>query len=382
MLAVGGTERQFVYATKALHAAGLDMHTGVIKKKGLFIKEIESLGIPLDEYPTYSLHSIQTVRQQRLLAHHIRSRNIEIVHAYGFYANVFAIPAAKFARRAVTLAAVRDTGVYLTPIMQYAQKTACRLADCVVANSNAVRDWLVNDGVNAKRIRVIRNGIAIPPKRDNTEPLRIRKQLGIPLDAPMVATVCRLTSSKGLEDLLRAAVRVTACLPSVQFLIAGSDLSQPGYRLQLERSAADLNLSRNVHFLGERSDVFDILSESDLFVLPSLSEGLSNVLLEAMIANLPVVATDIGGNPEVVEHGKTGLLIPRKNVDELTAAIMQILQCPDMACRFGHAGRTRVLTEFSLENMVRQTQDLYLSLLEKRNAARTCSKSVPQQLLL
>jgi glycosyltransferase involved in cell wall biosynthesis len=170
-------------------------------------------------------------------------------------------------------------------------------------------------------------------------------------------------------------------LPRVQFLIAGSDLSQPGYRLQLERLAGDLNLGTSVHFLGERSDIFDILSESDLFVLPSLSEGLSNVLLEAMIANLPVVATDIGGNPEVVEHGKTGLLIPPKNVDELTAAMMQLLQCPDLAGRFGQAGRTRVVTEFSLENMVRQTQDLYLSLLEKRNSARMCGKSILQQLL-
>jgi glycosyltransferase involved in cell wall biosynthesis len=174
---------------------------------------------------------------------------------------------------------------------------------------------------------------------------------------------------------------VIAGLPRVHFLIVGSDLSQPGYRLDLERFAADLNLSTSVHFLGERSDVFDILSESDLFVLPSLSEGLSNVLLEAMVANLPVVATDIGGNPEVVQHGKTGLLIPPKDVDELTAAIMQILQSPDMACRFGHAGRTRVVTEFSLENMVRQTQDLYLSLLEKHNPARMRSESVPQELL-
>jgi glycosyltransferase involved in cell wall biosynthesis len=105
-------------------------------------------------------------------------------------------------------------------------------------------------------------------------------------------------------------------------------------------------------------------------VLPSLSEGLSNVLLEAMTANLPIVATDVGGNPEVVEHGKTGLLIPPRNVDELTAAIIQILQCPDMASRFGDAGRARVVREFSLESMVRQTQDLYMALLEKRNPAR------------
>jgi glycosyltransferase involved in cell wall biosynthesis len=159
-------------------------------------------------------------------------------------------------------------------------------------------------------------------------------------------------------------------LPRVQFLIAGTDLSRPGYKVELERYAADLNLGEKVRFLGERSDILDILSESDLFVLPSLSEGLSNVLLEAMTASLPIVATDVGGNPEVVEHGKTGLLIPARNVDELTAAIMQILQCPDMACRFGDAGRARVIREFSLENMVRQTQELYMALLEKRNPSR------------
>ena len=370
MLAVGGTERQFVYATKALHEAGLDMHTGVIKRQGVFLKEIETLGIPLNEYRTHSLHSVQTLRQQWHLSQDIRARNIEIVHTYGFYANVFAIPAAKLARRPVTVAAVRDTGVYLTPVMQRFQKAACRLADCVIANSNAVRDWLINDGLNTKRIRVIRNGIAIPSEREGTGSSRIRKELGIPFDAPVVATVCRLTPSKGLEDLLQAAVRVTACLPTVRFLIAGTDLSQPGYKVELERYTDDLKLTGNVHFLGERSDVFNILSESDLFVLPSLSEGLSNVLLEAMTASLPVVATDVGGNPEVVEQGKTGLLVPARNVDELTAAMMQILQCPEMACRFGDAGRARVVTEFSLGNMVRQTQDLYLSLLEKHNPAR------------
>src|SRR5262245_38806224 len=178
MLAVGGTERQFVYATKALHEAGLDMHAGVMKRIGPFVKDIEALGIPLDEYRTHSLHSAQTLRQQWLLRRDIRTRNIEIVHAYGSYANVFAVPAAKLARRPVIVAGVRDTGVYLTPVLRRFQRAACRLADCVVANSNAVRDWLVNDGLNSKRIRVIRNGIAIPPKTGGIETFRVRKELG------------------------------------------------------------------------------------------------------------------------------------------------------------------------------------------------------------
>jgi glycosyltransferase involved in cell wall biosynthesis len=370
MLAVGGTERQFVYATKALHEAGLDMHAAVMKRKGPFVDDIQALGIPLDEYNTPSLHSVETLRQQWRLSRDIRARNIEVVHAYGFYGTVFAIPAAKLAGCPVTLAAVRDTGVYLTPWMRRFQKAACHLADGVIANSNAVRDWLINDGVNAKHIHVIRNGIAIPPKRDHASNFRVRQELGIELDAPVVATVCRLTPSKGLDDLLQSAVRVRACLPRVRFLIAGTDLSRPGYKIELEQYAAGLKLGENVRFLGERADVLDILSESDLFVLPSLSEGLSNVLLEAMTASLPIVATDVGGNSEVVEQGKTGLLIPPRNVDELTAAMVQILQCPDMAHRFGDAGRARVVSEFSLEKMLRQTYDLYFSLLEKRNPSR------------
>src|SRR5207253_1540452 len=179
MLAVGGTERQFVYATKALHEAGLEMYAGVMKRRGPFVKDIEALGIPLDEYSTHSLHSTQTVRQLWRLRRDIVARNIEIVHSYGFYANVFAIPAAKLAARPITVAAVRDTGVYLTPLMQRFQKAACRFADGVIANSNAVRDWLVNDGLNAKRIHVIRNGIAIPAKREDTGSFRVRKELGI-----------------------------------------------------------------------------------------------------------------------------------------------------------------------------------------------------------
>jgi glycosyltransferase involved in cell wall biosynthesis len=368
MLAVGGTERQFVYATKGLQAAGWDMHAGVMKSKGPFLKDIDALGIPLEEYRTPSMYSYQTLRQQLRLRAHIRERNIQIVHAYGFYANVFAIPAARLSRQPVTIAGVRDTGVYLTPTMRRCQKAACRLADCIVANSNAVRDWLVNDGVDPGRITVIRNGIVVPPEKVGGERFSVRKELGIPFDAPVVATVCRLTPSKGLEDLIQAAARVKTSMPRVQFLIAGKDLSQPGYRAQLETYAAQLNVAEQVRFLGEREDVLDILRESDLFVLPSLSEGLSNVLLEAMTASLPVVATNVGGNPEVVEDGKTGLLVPVRNVEELTTSIVRILASPELARGFGGAGRRRVVTEFSLGSMVTHTQDLYLSLLERRTS--------------
>jgi glycosyltransferase involved in cell wall biosynthesis len=157
---------------------------------------------------------------------------------------------------------------------------------------------------------------------------------------------------------------VARAVPDVRFLIVGSDANEPGYKGELERLAARLNLTTNVWFLGERKDVAEVLKEADLFVLPSLSEGLSNVLLEAMVAKLPIVATNVGGNPEVVEQDKTGLLVPAKDAGALARGLCQMLSNRELAIRFGEAGRRRVATHFSLQDMVNQTQELYLSLLE------------------
>jgi L-malate glycosyltransferase len=266
--------------------------------------------------------------------------------------------------RPIVVASVRDTGVYLTPMMRRGQKMACRFAHSIVANSNAVRDWLVNDGISPDHISVIRNGVVVPEAYRPSE-FPIRKQLGIPLDAPVIATVSRVNRSKGLEYLLQSAVAVLQRLPNARLLIVGEDFNEPGYRAELERLSAQLGLGRSVFFLGERKDISNILQESTVFVLPSLSEGLSNVLLEAMAVGLPIVATNVGGNPEVVEDGKTGLLVPSKNPEELTRALCQILETPNCALRFGDAGRARAIQHFSIQSMVRQVHDLYGALLEK-----------------
>jgi glycosyltransferase involved in cell wall biosynthesis len=364
-LATGGTERQFVHATRALHEKGLSMHAGFIIRKGEFLQDLQSLGLPMSEYATGSMYSYRTVRQQLRLRRDLRHVGIRILHAYGFYANVFAVPAARLARTPAIVASVRDTGIYLTPMMRRAQKAACRMAHGVVANSGAVRDWLVNDGLDATRIHVIRNGIIVPEAHPAGEPV-IRKQLGIASDAPVVATVCRLNRSKGIEHLLQAAAGVVREVPNIRFLVVGKDSNEAGYKEELERTATELNLGSHVLFMGERKDVPDVLREVDLFVLPSLSEGLSNVLLEAMAAGLPVVATNVGGNPEIVLPNETGLLVQAKNSAELSTAICQLLKNRDLSRRFGDAGRQRVTTHFSVQSMVTQTQDLYESLLDDR----------------
>jgi glycosyltransferase involved in cell wall biosynthesis len=165
---------------------------------------------------------------------------------------------------------------------------------------------------------------------------------------------------KGLPFFLEAAAVVAARLPDVYFVIAGDGAE----RKKLEEYAVDLGIGRRVLFAGFRTDVPDLLSQAALSVLPSLSEGLSNSLLESMAAGVPVVATRVGGNPEVVDDGVTGLLAPPRDSIALAHAMLDLLDNPDLAARFGAAGKQRIARLFSVERAVRETERLYTGLVE------------------
>lgn len=366
--AIGGTERQFLYLSKGLDRSKFDVQIGCLKRFGAFLKDAEALNVPISEYKTNSLLSYRTLLGQLHLAKRIRREGIQIIHAYGFYPNVFTIPAARMAGNCISIASVRDTGMFLIQkkMKVLVQRTACRFADCIVANSDAVSNWLISEGFPADRIRIIPNGIAVSKDLEPSQDFPIRKEFGIDRDAPVVAVVCRLFQSKGLEYFLEAVPGVIERFPKARFMIVGDTFADPEYRQQLNALAERLNVTDRVIFIGQRKDVPAILKEANLSVLPSLSEGLSNSLLEAMAAGLPIVATDVGGNPSVVRDGATGILIPARDPAALCRAMIQVLESPDLAKRFGKAGRERVIAHFSLESMVRRTQDLYQELMQNR----------------
>jgi glycosyltransferase involved in cell wall biosynthesis len=366
LFAVGGTERQFTYVTKSLDRSRFDVRVGCLEKEGRFLKEIEALNVPVSEYRITSLYAAATLRRQLRFAKDLRREGVQLVHAYGFYPNVFSVPAARLAGCA-TIASVRDTGVFTDRIRLKTlfQKTACRIADRVVANSKAVRDWLVGLGLNENHIEVIYNGIALGPEWIGPSDFPIRRQFRIASDEPVIAAVCRLNKSKGLEYFLEAAAIVSKRLPKARFLVVGSSYFDPEYKVALEKFAAQRNLGDRVIFTGERNDVPMLLKEVNVSVLPSLSEGLSNALLEAMAARLPVVATNVGGNPEVVQDGRSGLLVPARNSAALASAMIRILESPAMAAQFGKTGYELVKNHFSLDVTVRRTEELYMSVLER-----------------
>jgi L-malate glycosyltransferase len=174
---------------------------------------------------------------------------------------------------------------------------------------------------------------------------------------------------KGIEHFLEAAGRIAPRLPEARFLVVGDSEPSPGrtsYREHLEALAARLGLAGRVLFLGFRSDVADLLAVSTVSVLPSLSEGLSNVLLESMAAGVPVVATRVGGNPEAVEHGVTGLLVAPADAFALAHAVTLLLEHPHLARCYGEAARRRVHERFSDQRMVHATEDFYLAWLARK----------------
>ena len=362
---VGGTERQFVYITKGLDRAHFDVRVGCMARVGTFMNEVEAAGVPITEYKTNSLCSAMTLRRQVELARDIRRHGIHVIHSYGFYPNVFTIPPAALGTKCITIASVRDMGSFSNchAMRRRTQAVVCRFADCVLANSNAVREWLIGQGLGRCDIRVIPNGIAIPNARDPREGFPIREQLHIDRNAPVIAVIGRLMRTKGLEFFLEAACAIAGRFPSVRFLIVGGACVEPRYRIELERRAADLNLAGRVIFTGERTDVLQIVREVNISVQPSLTESFSNSLLESMANGLPVIATNVGGNPELVDDGLNGILVPPRDPPALARAMTQLLESERLSRRMGQAAREKVMREYSMQTVLSRTEKLYATLV-------------------
>lgn len=369
LFAIGGTERHVVSLADGLDHSRFALEFACLRRSGEFLPQIEARGLRVSEYSVARLYGSRTLLQQLRFARHLRRRGIQIMHSYNFYPNVFAIPAARLARTPVVLASIRDMGAYVTPRQRRVHRLACRLADHILVNAEAVRQWLIAEGFDATKISVIRNGLDQSRfKVAAADRPSLRKELGLPEGVPLVAMLSRLSRKKGVEDFLDAAARVAARFDDTRFLVIGDNIDPDGsrYRRELETRAASLGLRHRVVFTGFRLDVPRLLSEVTISVLPSLSEGLSNTILESMAAGVPVVATRVGGSPEALEDGVEGLLVPPRDAAALSQAIGWLLEHPEAARDLGGRARSRVAREFSLERMIRETECLYTQLLERR----------------
>jgi len=368
---IGGTERHVVTLARKLDPDKFDLSMACFYKMGPFLQDIERRRVPLTEYEVRSLRSATAFREMLRCAVDLRRDRTQIVHTYGFYSNVFAIPAARLAGVPVVIGSIRDT-LEGPPLQRLAHKLVCRLADCILVNAEAIKERLIAEGYGGAKIHVIKNGIDLSRFAKKNEKGKVREELELPPTAPLVVVLARLSRFKGIEYFLQAAAIIARRFEEARFLIVGDLKYDPAYRVELKREAIRLGLGNRVIFTGFRLDVADVLSEAAVSVLPCHhGEGLSNSLLESMAVGLPVVATTVGGNAEVVAEGTTGLLVPPRDPDALAHAISLLLANPETAQKFGAAGRQRVAQHFSLDRMTQATEDLYRQLLEtaQRRAA-------------
>jgi glycosyltransferase involved in cell wall biosynthesis len=289
----------------------------------------------------------------------LRERQVVLIHAHEFGANTWGTMAGRLARRSV-VATVHGRSYYGDRGRRRLAYRAVSRSAVMVAVSEDIRRFVVSaTGVAGERIRVVHNGIEVPVPVPAEIRQRTRTELGILESERVVTVVGSLYPVKGHRYLLEAAPPILQAHPATVFLIAGRGDMETALREQ----ARSLGIEARVRFLGLRQDVPALLSIADVFVQPSLSEGLSIAILEAMSAGRAVVTSRVGGNPELVVDGQTGLLVEPADAGALATAVTRILADPAEARRLGDNGLARVKSRFTIEAMVREYEAIYAEAL-------------------
>jgi glycosyltransferase involved in cell wall biosynthesis len=341
-LYIGGQERLLVEMARHRDQARFDWTVIVLGSRGPLADALEELGVrvmPLDA-PTGLRVSLW--RQLALL---FRNERFDVVHSHDDRPLIYAMPAAWWAgvkRRIHTHHHGRLPGI--SNRQRFLICRAARFAQHFTCVSDDSARFMIEQGVPAKIVCTIRNGIDLR-----------RFAFQGPSDDGPVVTVARLSPEKDVANLLRAAQAVVAQAPTARFEIAGDGPC----RADLTQLAQELKLTEHVLFHGEVRDIPALLARARLFVLPSQSEGISLTLLEAQARGLSVVATAVGGTPEVVDTGSTGLLVPAHDSAALAQAILTILGDPARGKAMGAAGRRRVESCFDIRTMTKQYEALY-----------------------
>lgn len=362
-LDIGGAERQLVELVKRMDKNKYNITVCCITRGGPLEEDLKKLGIAYHVlYKKFKFDFTVIFRLIRLIRH----KKIELIHTWMFTSNTWGRIAAKF----ISVPVIISTELSMVnPFKGCIQRTVDRMlagcSDIIIANSESVRKSHI------KRERIPQNKIiAIPTGVDTQEfkprPVDIEKReklFDLKEPVPVVGIIGRLVEGKGYEYFLEAAVQVLRSTPT-KFVLVGKG----PWRKKLEKMADELGISNEVLFMGYYKDAIEILSLIDILVVPSLSEGLSSVLLEGMSMAKPVVVMNIESNAQVVVNGETGILIPPKNLKALARGIIRLLRNKEEARRMGLAGRRHVEKYFDINFTVEKTEQIYEHLLQKKFA--------------
>lgn len=321
------------------------------------LQAARSLGVETVEFQLRSRCDPAGIQQVRSF---LIEKRAAVLHCHGYKPDLYGLVAARGLPVARISTAHGWSGETL-PVRLYEgldKWVFLRRYHRIIAVSGPIRAQLARRGHRRDKIVVIPNGLDL--SRFPFRQARTAGPLPVPPGTEIIGSVGRLSPEKGHAHLLLAAHRILRERPRAAFVLVGGGVQEPALRSQ----AAALGIADRVVFAGFRSDVPQVLAQADVFVLPSLAEGLPMALLEAMAVGVPVVATAVGDVPKVVRHGDTGLLLPPGHANELAAAILRVLSQPQEAAGRARAARILVEQEYSASTMAARTQNLYLDALQ------------------
>lgn len=295
----------------------------------------------------------------------IKQEDVDLVHTHGVRANLVGRLAARMAGKDTVVTTVHSLltqdypDVFSRLANMFIERASRGLTTHFIAVSGGLQKALLQQGIPEKRVAVIYNGLNPADFDVDHTPGTWRQKMGISPDVPLVAIIGRLHPVKGHRFFLQAAADILQSRPDVRFVVVGCGPERP----RLEEYAQRLGINHGVIFTGFVSDVSEVLPDLNLLVIPSLWEGFGLTALEAMVAGVPVVATSVGGLPEVVDHGTTGLLVPPADDTGLARGINWMLDHPREAGDMAQLAKSAVEEKFTAAVMARKTEDLYRRLL-------------------
>ncbi|MCK4646185.1 MAG: glycosyltransferase family 4 protein [Candidatus Aminicenantes bacterium] len=344
-----------------------------MKSKEIDIKRLESEDIDFIQCPALvrKINIIKDFKAFFDIWKLIKKNKPLIVHTHSSKAGLLGRLAAKFAGIPIIVHTPHGHvffgyfGPLKTKIFIILEKLASRITDKIVALTNREKeDHLRLRIANDDKFIIIHSGIDLKKFKELSfnEKQNLKRDLGIPENILIIGTAGRLEPVKGPEFLIEAAKYIILKYPNTHFLFSGD-----GHLKQnLEERASELGIEKNIIFLNWRDDVAKIISIYDVFVLPSLNEGMGRVLVEAMALGKPIVASNIGGIPDLVSHGKNGFLVPPKDPRELANCIQILIEDEEKKAKMGKAGK-EIVENFTKEKMVEKIAELYKELMIQKN---------------
>lgn len=349
---------------------------------GKLANDMRGKGFSVSDLREGGIYTLSGMRNLLFLLRLIYENNISLIVTYHESSDIYGFVLSVICRVPI-ISSRRDMGFKTRLHYRIMYKLLGRFFDAVVAVSNAVSREVISQGwFPSEKITTIYNGVNLNEynKKDINS---IKGNVGVKAGHQVVGLIANLRKIKGIRYFIEAASIICKQRDHVEFLIIGGDTHEHGCtKADLEELAKRLGVHKNIHFLGKRGDISDLIAMFDVAVNSSLSEGLSNTVLEYMASSKPVVAADVGGNSEVVIDGETGFIVPPKDSNALANAILSILEDKEMGIRFGIAGRKRIEENFSIEKMITNYQNLFEKVISGYNRINAESEKAQKTKLI